>query len=176
MRAWRGRRSDGGAAVIRTESAPRSVIVGVFLFLAAIVSAVSPMPLLFRSLGVLLFSYLAFAEAGLPAAYLTALLAPLAGLVSGDPGWLTMLPIVMSTNLLAMLALEYGWPYLALVLSPALNVAPMLFVAAASKKALFLVTLPWAGEESTWIVLHGLVAFAGVLVAIYLHRRRSRTP
>jgi len=52
---------------------------------------------------------------------------------------------------------------------------PMLFVAAASKKPLFLVTLPWAGQESTWIVLHGLIAFAGVLIAIYLHRRRGRT-
>ena len=161
--------------MIRTAPAPQNVIVGVFLFLAAVVSAVAPIPPMFRSLGVLLFSYLAFAESGLPAAYLTALLAPLAGLVSGDPAWLTMLPIVLSTNLLAMLALEYGWPYLAIVLSPALDIAPMLFVAAASKKALFLVTLPWAGEESTWIALHGLVAFAGVLVAIYLHRRRSRT-
>ena len=162
--------------MIRTAPAPRRMIVGVFLFLAAVVSAVAPMPLLFRSLGVLLFAYLSFAESGMPAAYLTALVAPLGGLVSGDPGWLTMLPIVMSANLLAMLALEWSWPYVAIVLSPALEVIPMIFVAAASKKPLFLVTLPWAGEEGTWIVLHGLVAFAGVLVAIYLHRRRSRTP
>ncbi|MEJ2357357.1 MAG: hypothetical protein P8Y13_04650 [Deinococcales bacterium] len=162
--------------MIRTAPAPRRMIVGVFLFLAAVVSAVAPMPMLFRSLGVLLFAYLSFAEAGMPAAYVTALLAPLGGLVSGDPGWLTMLPIVMSANLLAMLALEWSWPYVAIVLSPALEVVPMLFVAAASKKPLFLVTLPWAGEESTGIVLHGLVAFAGVLLAIYLHRRRSRTP
>lgn len=160
--------------MIRTAPAPQSVIVGVFLFLAAVVCAVAPMPVMFRSLGVLLFSYLAFAEAGLPAAYLTALLAPLAGLVSRDPAWLTMLPIVMSTNLLAMLALEFGWPYLAIVLSPALEIIPMIFVTVASKKPLFLVTLPWAGEERTWITLHGLVAFAGVLVALYLHRRRTR--
>ena len=160
--------------MIRTAPAPRRMIVGVFLFLAAVVSAVAPMPVLFRSLGVLLFAYLAFAEAGMPAAYLTALLAPLGGLVSGDAAWLTMLPIVLSANLLAMLALEWSWPYVAIVLSPLLEVVPMVFVAAASKKPLFLVTLPWAGEERTWILLHGLVAFAGVLVAIYLHRRRSR--
>jgi len=162
--------------VIRTAAPPRNVIIGVFLFLAAVVSAAAPMPLLFRSLGVLIFAYLAFAEAGMPAAYLTALLAPVGGLVSGDPGWLTMLPIVISSNLLAMLALEYGWPYLAVILSPLLEVVPMVFVAAASKKPLFLVTLPWAGEERAWITVHGLVAFAGVLVALYLHRRRSRTP
>jgi len=161
--------------MIRTAPAPRRMIVGVFLFLAGVVSAVAPMPVLFRSLGVLLFAYLAFAEAGMPAAYLTALLAPLGGLVSGDAAWLTMLPIVLSANLLAMLALEWSWPYVAIVLSPLLEVVPMIFVAAASKKPLFLVTLPWAGEERTWILLHGLVAFAGVLVAIYLHRRRSRT-
>lgn len=151
------------------------MIVGTFMFLAAVVSAVAPMPVMFRSLGVLLFAYLAFSEAGMPAAYLTALVAPLAGLVSGDPAWLTMLPIVMSSNLLAMLALEWSWPYVALVLSPLLEVVPMVFVATASKRPLFLVTLPWAGEEHTWILLHGLIAFAGVLVAIYLHRRRSRT-
>ncbi len=162
--------------MIRTAAPPRNVIIGVFLFLAAAVSAAAPMPLLFRSLGVLLFSYLAFAESGMQAAYFTALLAPVAGLVSGDGGWLTMLPIVISANLLAMLALEYGWPYLAVVLSPLLEVVPMLFVAAASKKALFLVTLPWAGEERAWITVHGLVAFAGVLVALYLHRRRGRAP
>ncbi|MEJ2667602.1 MAG: hypothetical protein P8Z81_10980 [Deinococcales bacterium] len=162
--------------MIRTAAPPRNLIIGVFMFLAAVVSSVAPMPLLFRSLGVLIFAYLAFAEAGMPAAYLTALLAPVAGLLSGDPGWLTMLPIVISANLLAMLALEYSWPYVAIVLSPALEVVPMLFVASASKKSLFLVTLPWAGEEHAWIVVHGLVAFAGVLVALYLHRRRSRAP
>ncbi len=160
--------------MIRTAPAPQRFIIGVFFFLAAVVCAVAPLPLLFRSLGVALFAYLAFGVAGMPAAYLTALLAPVVGLVSGDAGWLVMLPIVLSGNLLAMLALEYAWRYPALVLSPLLLVAPMAVAAVASTRPLFEVALPWGSPEGTWIATHALVGVGGVLSALYLDRRRAR--
>jgi hypothetical protein len=160
--------------VIRTAPAPQRFIIGVFFFLAAVVCAVAPLPLLFRSLGVALFAYLAFGVAGMPAAYLTALLAPVVGLVSGDAGWLVMLPIVLSGNLLAMLALEYAWRYPALVLSPLLLVAPMAVAAVASTRPLFEVALPWGSPEGTWIAAHALAGVGGVLSALYLDRRRAR--
>jgi hypothetical protein len=43
-----------------------------------------------------------------------------------------------------------------------------------SGQTLFEVTLPWDGQEATWLMLHLLVAALGVLVALYLDRRRSR--
>ena len=168
----RGRRS-GTATMIRTAPRPQNVIIGVFLFLAAVVVAVAPIPPLFRSLGVVLFAYLNFATAGMPAAYLTALLAPPLGLVGGASDWLVMLPIVMSGNLLAMLGLEYAWRYPAVVVSPLLLIVPMSVAAILSSRPLFEVNLPWDGQSGSWILLHALLAFAGVLVALYLDRRRA---
>ena len=40
--------------------------------------------------------------------------------------------------------------------------------------SLFEVTLPWDGQQGTWVALHLLVAAAGVLVSLYLDRRRAR--
>lgn len=160
--------------MIRTAPAPQSTIIGVFLFLAAVVVAVAPLPLLFRSLGTLLFAYLAFAMAGMPAAYLTALLAPALALILQDRGWLVMLPIVMSSNLLGMLGLEYAWRTPALVVSPVLVGIPLLVAWQAAQRPLFEVALPWDGIQGTWLLTHVLIAFGGVLVALYLDRRRSR--
>jgi hypothetical protein len=43
-----------------------------------------------------------------------------------------------------------------------------------SKDELFAVQLPWE-PAGNWVNLHFLVAFAGVLVVIYLDRRRERS-
>lgn len=160
--------------MIRTAAMPQKLFIGLFLFLAAVVFAVAPLPLLFRSLGIVLCSYLAFGVAGMPAAYLTALLAPPLGLIRGDQDWLIVIPIVLSGNLLAMLGLEFTWRAVAVIVSPVLLVMPALVTWQLSQQTLFEVTLPWTGQESTWVLLHLLVAVAGVLVAIYLDRRRSR--
>jgi hypothetical protein len=160
--------------VIRTAPDPQRVIVGAFLVLAAVVCAVAPMPLVFRSAGVVLFAYLAFGMGGMPFAYLAALLAPPLGLLSGSVDWLVMLPIVMSGNLLGMLALEYAWRYPALVVSPLLLVTPALFVQVATRRELFAVELPWDETRGVWITLHLLVALLGILAAFVLERRRQR--
>lgn len=159
-----------------TRANPESqrLVIGAFLFLAAVACAVAPLPLALRSAGALLFSYLAFAASGMPFAYLSALVAPPLGLLSGDHEWLVMLPIILSANLLAMLGLEYAWRYPALLVSPLLQVVPQLFVMQASKRELFAVSLPWEQNAGNWVALHGLVAVAGVLVALYLDRKRSR--
>ncbi len=160
--------------MIRVLPMPQRLFVAVFVVLAAVVCAVAPMPILFRSLGILLFAYLAFAVAGMPAAYMAALLAPPVGLIGGDGDWLTMLPVVLAGNLLAMLGLEYGWRPFALLLSPGLSVVPALVTWNLSGTELFEVRLPFAGQEGRWVALHLLVAVAGVLVALLLDRRRAK--
>lgn len=160
--------------MIRTAPLPQSLVIGTFLFLAAVVSAVAPVPLLYRSLGALLFSYLAFGIGGMPFAYLTALLAPAIGLITGDSEWAVMLPVVLSSNLLGMLGLEFGWRLPALVVSPLALAVPLIFVRTASKMDLFAVELPWDDSSALWIVLHLLVAVAGILIALVLDRRRAR--
>lgn len=158
---------------IRTLNAPQSYIIGLFLFLVAAALAASPLPLFYRSAGILLLMYLVFGVAGMPFVYLTALIAPPVGLVSGDPDWLIMLPLIMSSSLLAALGLEYAWRYPALIVSPLLAVAPFIIAAALSRQELFAITLPWE-PVNRWIALHTLVALAGVLVNVYLDRRREK--
>lgn len=154
--------------------ATQRFVIGVFLFLAAVVCAVAPLPLVFRSAGILLFSYLSFAVGGSPAGHLTALLAPPLGLITGDSEWLVMLPIILACNLLAMIGLEFAWRYAAIVVSPLLQAIPQLFVLNLSDEELFAVVLPWEPGAQTWIALHTLTALAGVLVTVYLDRRRER--
>lgn len=158
--------------MIRPPSGPQAFVIGLFLFLAAVACAVAPLPLVLRSVGILLFSYVAFATAGLPAAYLTALLAPVLGLLGGSEGWLVMLPIILAANLLAMLGLEYAWSYWALLVSPLLQVAPQIVTLVLSRRELFAVELPWDPGAQTWILLHGLVAVLGVLLGLLLERKR----
>lgn len=159
--------------MIRTAPAPQHLIVGGFFVLVAVVSAVAPVPLELRSMGILLASYLAFAMAGMPVAYLAALLAPPIGLITGDVDWLVMLPIILSSNLLGMLGLEYAWRYAALIISPLLVLTPLVVVMVMSRRALFEVELPWEPDAARWVFLHGSVALAGVLVAVILDRRRA---
>ncbi len=159
--------------MIRTSPMPQRLFAALFFFLVALVCAVAPMPVLFRSLGIVLASYLGFAAAGMPVAYLCALVAPPIGLIGGDPDWLVILPIVLSGNLLAMLGLEFAWRYAAVLVSPALLVTPAFVAWQLSRKPLFEVTLPWHTSEGTWVALHFLVAALGVLLALYLDRRRQ---
>jgi hypothetical protein len=160
--------------MIHTLPRPQNIIIGTFLFLLAAVCAAAPIPLLYRSLGIVLSMYLAFSAGGMPFAYLTALLAPPIGLINGDQNWLVMLPIIMSSLLLAVLALEYAWRYPALILSPLLYVIPQFMAMRLSRNELFAVTLPWEPAQS-WVGIHVLTALGGVLVAIYLDRRREHS-
>ncbi len=132
------------------------------------------MPLVLRSAGVLFFSYAAFAGAGMPAAYLTALVAPAFGLLTGSSDWLVMLPIVLASNLLAMLGLEYGWRYAAIVISPAMLLAPLVLAMLLPRQELFTVHLPWDAQAMNWVLLHGLIGLLGVLLALYVDRVRRR--
>ena len=159
-----------------TRNAPpaRTFFIGVFLFLFAAVCAVAPIPILYRSLGILLASYAAFAFAGMPFAYATALLTPAIGLISGTTAWLVMLPVVLSSSLLAMLGLEFSWRYAALIVSPALYVIPQVIAWQLSQRRLFSVELPWDPDPVVWLSAHGLTALIGVLGALYLDRQRSR--
>jgi hypothetical protein len=160
--------------VIRTAPEPQRTIVGTFLVLLAVVAAVAPMAVSLRSAAIALVAYLAFAVGGMPFAYLAALVGPALGLVAGDVDWLVMLPIVLSGNLLAMLALEFAWRWWAVLLSPALLVVPAAFVQAMAQRELFRVELPWDDARGAWIGLHLLVGVFGVLVAILIERRRAR--
>ncbi len=160
--------------MIRTATEPQRTIVGTFLVLAAVVAAVAPMAVSLRSAAIALIAYLAFSIGGMPFAYLAALLGPALGLVAGDVDWLVMLPIVLSGNLLAMLALEFAWRWWAVVLSPALLVAPAAFVQTMAQRELFRVELPWDDARGAWMGLHLLVGVFGVLVAILIERRRTR--
>ena len=157
----------------RNATPTRTLFVGVFLFLLAAVCAVAPVPILYRSLGILLASYAAFAFAGMPFAYATALLTPAIGLISGSTDWLVMLPIILSSSLLAMLGLEFSWRYAAVIVSPALYVIPQLIVWQLSQRRLFSVDLPWDPAPVIWLSAHVLTALVGVLGALYLDRQRS---
>jgi hypothetical protein len=150
------------------------IIISLFLVLLALVLAVSPLPMLLRSLGLLLLSYAAFGWGGITLAYLVALLVPPAGLLTGDPDWLVMLPLILSSGLLAMAGLEYAWRYPAILISPLLYIAPQLFVWLVSYQPLFAINLPWEPSARTWISLHGLAALFAMLLLIYLERFKER--
>ena len=157
-----------------------SAVIGLFLFLLAVVIAVAPLPLLVRSLGLVLTTYAAFAFAGLPFAFASALLAPVAGLLTGGPDWLVMLPLMLVSGLLALLGLDYAWPRGALALSPLLYVIPQGIVWALSQRSLFAVALPWSPSAPVWLGLHALAALVGTAGALAVRRpvaaqRRARS-
>lgn len=161
-------------AMIRTLPFPQNLIIGVFLVLAAGVFAVAPLPLVYRSLGILFICYIALSVGGTPFAYLAALLMPPLGLLSGDSNWLVMLPIIMSSTLLAVLGVEFAWRYLAIIVSPLLAIAPHFIGSQMAQQSLFSVALPWE-PVSTWVGLHALAALAGILIVIYVDRLRERS-
>lgn len=147
-------------------STPHTLIVGTFLFLLAVVLAVAPLPVLVRSLGVVLSTYAAFAFAGLPFAFAAALLAPVAGLLTGGDTWLVLLPLMLVSGLLALLGLDYAWRTPALVVSPLLYVLPQVVVWGLSQRSLFAVALPWSPSLPVWLGLHTLAALIGTAVAL----------
>ncbi len=149
-------------------------VIGLFLFLFAVVLAVAPLPMLARSLGVVLSTYAAFAFAGLPFAFASALLAPVRSPATGGPDWLVMLPIMLVSGLLALLGLDYAWPRGALLVSPLLYALPQAIVWALSQRSLFAVTLPWSPSAPVWLGLHALAALVGTAGALAV-RRPART-
>ena len=153
---------------------PHLLIVGVFIFLLAAVLAVAPLPLLARSLGVALCFYAAFTFAGLPFAFATALLAPLAGLLTGSGDWLVMLPLLLVSGLLALLGLDYAWRTPALIVSPLLYILPQIVAWQLSQRSLFAVALPWQPSAPVWLGLHALVAVLGTLAALWWRRAGAR--
>lgn len=153
---------------------PQRLFIALFLFLAAAVLAAVPIPLVYRSVGTILFGYFAFATAGLPAAYVTVLVAPMIGAIRGDLEWFIMLPIVLAANLLAMLGLEFAWRNLAVIVSPVLLVVPPVVAWQLAGRELFEVTLPLTGHELEWILLHLLVGVVGVVAAVFFDRMRER--
>ena len=150
------------------------LVQGTFLVLAACVLAVAPLPLILKSAGIAFLSYMAFVAGGMPWAYLAALVAPPVGLLTGDPAWLVMLPIVMSGLLLGTLALEFAWSWPAVVASPAALIAPHVTTLVMARQDLFRLDLPWDPGGEAWIVVHLLVSVAGVLIALLVDRRSSR--
>lgn len=149
---------------------PHLLIVGLFIFLLAIVLAVAPLPLLVRSLGIVLCFYAAFTFTGLPFAFATALLAPLAGLLTGSGDWLVMLPLLLVSGLLALLGLDYAWRTPALIVSPLLYILPQIVAWQLSQRSLFAVALPWQPSAPVWLGLHALVAVLGTLAALSFNR------
>ena len=157
----------------RTPPAPQNLIVGTFCLLLAVVVAVAPLPLLGRSLGILAATYAAFSFGGLPFAFASALLAPVAGLLTGGTDWLVLLPLLLSSGLLGLLGLDYAWRYPALLVSPLLYIIPQGIVWQLSQRELFAVELPWQPSAEVWLALHALVAFLGVAAAVALEQRRE---
>ena len=149
-------------------------IVGLFFFLLAVVLAVAPLPMLVRSLGVVFCSYAAFAFAGLPFAFAAALLAPVAGLLTGGETWLVMLPLMLVSGLLAFLGLDYAWRWGALFVSPLLYVLPQLIVWQLSQRSLFTVALPWSPSAPLWLGLHALAAVGGTVGALVVTHSTTR--
>ena len=160
-------------ANLHTLKNPQKSIISIFLFLAAAAFAISPLNMEYRTAGIVVMSYLAFSTGGLPFAYLTALLAPIIGLIGGDNQWLIMLPIILSSLFLAVLGLEYSWRYAAIIISPLLFISPQLIADYLSKKQLFFVQLPWEPADK-WIYLQLLTAVGSVLLVIYIDRLRER--
>lgn len=160
--------------MIRTLPSPQNFIIGTFVLLAAVVCVLAPIPLLYRSLGLLFATYLAFSVAGTPLAYFIAIITPLAGLVGGDMNWLILLPIVLSSLLLAVVGLEYAWRYAALIVSPLLFLAPQYIAQEMAKLELFSIALPWE-PVNAWLAIHALASLAATLIVVLIDRLRERS-
>jgi hypothetical protein len=160
--------------MIRTAPQPYNLFIGAGLILLSVAIALSPLATLYRSVAILFCAYLAFSNSGTPAAYIIVLFSPLFGLRVETDTWLVLLPVMLSTNLLAMLGLDYGWRYGAIVLSPVLAVLPVLIAWQGALHPLFNVTLPWQPDARTWIVMHTVVALAGVVIGLALDYKRAR--
>ncbi len=149
------------------------MIIGIFLCLLAAVFAILPVPIFVRSIALLFLAYLAVAFANIGFSYLIVLIVPVVGILFDSNTWLVLSPVIMSAGLLAMLALEYTWRRLAVIASPFFWLLVPLFVHVVSQHRLFELQLPWNNgmtwwEQSplVWIMLHGIVAFVGSIIAV----------
>ncbi|MEZ4608443.1 MAG: hypothetical protein R2865_17050, partial [Deinococcales bacterium] len=118
----------------------------------AAVATVLPLSLFYRSLLILASSYLAFSFGGIAFAYLIALFMPLIGIIVDSNTWLILSPVILSANLLAMLGLDYGWRYGALLLSPLLYAIPVIFVSRIAQHRLFNLDLSWTPSLNLWLI------------------------
>lgn len=166
--------------MIRTAPQPYNLFLGAGLVLLSIAIALSPLATLYRSVAILFCAYLAFSNSGTPAAYVIVLFSPLFGLRVETDTWLVLLPVMLSANVLAILGMDYGWRYEAgwrygvIVLSPLLAVLPAIIAWQGSLHPLFNVNLPWQPDAQTWIVMHAVVALAGVVIGLALDYKRAR--
>ena len=160
---------------------PFHFISGIALFILAIVLVSLPALALFplyKSIALLLSAYLAASLSGIAFAYLIVLLAPIIGLVTGgeDASWFIFLPMIVSSNLLHMFGLEYGWRFFAIVLSPVLGVVPQAALWYLAQRPIFALQLPWQPSAERWILSHFLTAFACTLLLLWLDRLYRRRP
>lgn len=158
--------------MIRTAPQPYNLFVGAGLILLSVVVALLPIATLYRSVAILLCAYLAFSNSGTAAAYIIVLFSPLFGLRYETSQWLVLLPIMLSTNLLAILGLDYGWRYGAIILSPLLCALPQIVAWQGAQHPLMNVVLPWEPSATTWLTLHVLTAVAGVAMGLALDYKR----
>ncbi len=161
-------------ARVRTAPAPQNIIIGVMLLIAAGIFAVAPLPMLYRSLGILFCATLAYSYSGAFFAQAIVLVAPCFGLLLDSGDWLVMLPIILSSGILGMLTLDFAWRYPAILLAPLFYLLPTVFAWQLAQRRLFEVTLPWEPSAEVWIGAHGLTIFAGTLIAVFLDRRRGK--
>lgn len=159
-------------ARIDASTTVRSLLIGIFLCLLAAVFAILPLPIFVRSIVLLFLAYMAVGFANIGFAYLIVLIIPVVGIFVDSAAWLIMSPVIMSAGLLAMLALEYTWRRMAVLASPLFWLLVPLFVHFVSQHRLFALELPWNDGmtwwEQTplvWILLHGIVALIGSLIA-----------
>ena len=159
-------------ARIDASTTARTLIIGLFLCLLATVFAILPIPIFVRSIVLLFLAYLAVAFANIGFSYLIVLIVPVLGIFIDSEAWLILSPVIMSAGLLAMLALEYTWRRLAIIASPFFWLLVPVFVHFVSQHRLFELELPWNNgmtwwEQSPlgWIILHGIVALVGSILA-----------
>lgn len=141
-----------------------AILLGIFCLALAAIAALSPLLPVYRSLSILLIAFIAVSFSGFPFGYIIVLITPLLGLYNGGNDWLIMLPLVLSSGLLAMLAMDYGGRWLGWLLSPLLCVAPIFVVWQAAQHELFNLELPWVLPQRSWVMGHGLVALLGALI------------
>ncbi len=158
--------------MIRTAPQPYNFFVGMGLILLSVVIALLPVTTLYRSVAILLCAYLAFSNSGTVAAYIIVLFSPLFGLRYETSQWLVLLPVMLSTNLLAILGLDYGWRYGAIILSPLLCALPQIVAWQGSQHPLMNVVLPWQPSAQTWLTMHVVTAVAGVAMGLALDYKR----
>lgn len=145
-----------------------AILLGVFCVALATICALAPLVPLHRSLAIILIAFIAVSFAGFPFGYITVLLPPMIGLYNGGVEWLIMLPMVLATGLIAVLAMDFGGRWLGWLLAPLLSVVPIVLVWQAAQHRLFSLELPWVLSQEIWVLSHALVVLLGTLIVIFI--------